>query len=299
MNKPIKQIAFAIMLVLTSVVTFTGCAGLDQNLLGNLKPSVSVQNPRKLGKLAGEGAYLAYVVCKNNPKYDKEVAMCEEVWDKLLAEDGTVTVADINNLAIQMGSAAVADKYGWVYASAVVMGMQAAGALADNAASGNIDTEFLNEFLGGAVEGVNLMKATIPADALIPAEKEKKVKVFECPGGNCTITPSSRDVKYQQRLAQQLIDDGYVDKDEVVKEGHNAWQNCKDLITRCKTLRKYKVEETRCYIHHFIIENGKVKEIEFHMIGYQNGDEPYEYVTNCVTCEMYLELEDLPDEIIF
>lgn len=283
-----KKTITIIMAALAAVIILTGCAGLDQNLLGDIKPSVSVQNPRQLGKLAGEGAYLAYVISKNNPKYDKEVAMCEDIWARIKAGDGTVTVADINNLAIQMGSAAVANKEGWVYGAAVVLGIQAAGAFADKAVAGNVDTEALNEFLAGAVEGVNLMQATIPADALIPAEQEKKVKVFDCPDGNCTVTAGSRNVKFQQRMAQQILDEGYADKEEVVKEGHNAWQNCKDLIARCKMLRKYKVDETRCYIHHFTVENGKLKAIEFRMIL-----DDTEIITTCVSCESYLELDEL------
>lgn len=288
-----KKTAFIIMLMLSAAFVITGCAGIDKGLLGDIKPSIAAtRSPKQLGKTAGQGAYLAYVVCKNNPKYDKEVAMCEETWQKLVADDGTVTIADINNLAIQMGSAAVADKYGWVYGAAMATGMQAAGAFADNAIAGKFSKEEANQFFEGLVEGVRLMQATIPADALIPAEKEKKVRVFDCPDGNCTVTAGSRDVKFQQRMAQQIIDDGYADKDEVVKEGHNAYTNCKDLVTRCKMLRKYKVSETRCYIHHFTVKDGKLAEIEFRMIGNES-----EFKTICVSCEAYLELEDREEEI--
>lgn len=285
---------FAIIAMCLLAFVMAGCGSLDLSQIGDVKPAVSVQNPRKLGKIAGQGMYLGYVIGKNNPKYSEEIALCEELWARLQANDGTITVADINNLAVQLGSKAVADKEGWVYGAAVAMGMQAAGSFADQAVAGKVDTEAFNEFLAGVSEGVALMQATIPADALVPAEQEKKVKVFDCPDGNCTITAGSRDVKYQQRLAQQIVDDGYADKDEVVKEGHNAYTNCKDLVTRCKMLRKYKVEETLCYIHHFTVENGKLKEIEFRML---NGET--EFATTCVACEQYLELLDLPDDIEF
>lgn len=295
MNKFMKKIAFAIMLVLACAVTFTGCAGLDSALLGDIKPSTNIQNPRKLGKTVGRGAVLAYVICKSSGKNEEALAQCEEIWKKLQADDGTVTIADINNLAIEMGSAAVADKEGWVYGAAVATAMQIAGAYADKAIGGQLDIDTANEFLAGLVEGANLTLASLPADAFTPSEKEESVKVFDCPEGNCTITASSRDVKYQRRLAQQLIDEERVNPDEVVKEGHNAYTNCKDLVSRCKKLRTYKVDETRCYLHHVVLdEKGMVKEIEFRMIL-----DDTEIVTNCVGCEQYYELADLPDDIEF
>lgn len=296
-NKIFATIAMVLM-AFALMLTTTGCNGLDPNLLGNVTPSISgTMSPYKAGVIVGEGAWVAYGVCHGNEKYADEIAMAEEIWQKIEAEE-TVSIGTLNTLALQIGQKALEDKYGYIYAATIILAVNAMGNIADDAVAGNINTDEVNEFLNGVRDGVKRGQSIIPAELLASADKEKKVKVFDCPDGNCTITPGSRNVKYQQRLAQQIIDEGYADPNEVVKEGHNAWQNCKDLVTRCKTLRKYKVEETRCYIHHFTIKDGKLAEIEFHMIGFQN-DASWEYVTNCVTCEIYLELENLPDDIEF
>lgn len=129
---------------------------------------------------------------------------------------------------------------------------------------------------------------------VLKKQKAGTAKAFDCKDGNCIIVIDNRSISFQTRVAQQLIDDGYAVEGEVVKEGHNTWQNCKDLIERCKVLNKFGVDETRCYIHDFTIEKGVLKTIEFRMIGFEG-----EFVTDCVACCVYLELEDIPDDIEF
>lgn len=289
--------AFAALIILPA----TGCTSTKKtNLIGTVKNVIIGEDYEAAGKTVGEAGYMAYVILKNNPKYEKYTAKCEELYAALDdAESETVKLGTINTVAMEVMQVALTAKYGYAKAQLITTGVRIGGAVADRIIAKKVDTVAADKFVKGFKDGIDIAKAKTPADALIPAEKEQKIKVFECPDGNCTVTPGSRDVKFQQRLAQQLIDDGYADKDEVVKEGHNAYTNCKDLITRCKTLRKFNVSETRCYIHHFTIEGGKLKEIEFHMIGYVNGSEPYEYKTNCVTCEAYIELDNLPDDIEF
>jgi hypothetical protein len=291
----------AVMMVCSILFFCEGCqTAKSTSLIGTVKQVIIGDDYEAAGKVVGEAGYMAYVILKGNPKYEKYVQKCEELYSALNnAESETVKLGTINTVAMEIMNVALTAKYGYVKAQLITTGVRIGGAVADRIIAKRVDTIAADKFVKGFKEGLDLAIAKTPADALIPAEKEQKIKVFDCPDGNCTFTSGSRDVKFQQRLAQQLIDDGYVDKNEAVKEGHNAYQNCKDLITRCKTLRKFNVEETRCYIHHFTIEGGKLKEIEFHMIGYTNGDEPYEYVTNCVTCEMYIELDNLPDDVEF
>lgn len=129
---------------------------------------------------------------------------------------------------------------------------------------------------------------------VLKKQKAGTAKAFECKDGNCIIVIDDRTVNFQTRVAQQLIDDGYANPDEKVEEGHNAYQNCKDLIERCKVLSKFDKKETRCYIREFTIEGGVLKTIEFRMVGYEG-----EFVTDCVACCVYLELDDIPDDIEF
>ena len=129
---------------------------------------------------------------------------------------------------------------------------------------------------------------------VLKKQKAGTAKAFDCKDGNCIIVIDNRAIGFQTRVAQQIIDDGYADPNEEVKEGHNAYQNCKDLIERCKVLNKFGVDETRCYIRTFTIEGGVLKTIEFRMVGYEG-----EFVTDCVACCVYLELDNIPGDIEF
>jgi hypothetical protein len=283
-----------IMAAILAVATMTGCTSTGkQSLLGSVKQVIVGEDYEAAGKVAGEAGYMAYVILKGDKKYEKYTTKCEELYAALdNAESETVKLGTINTVALEVMEVALTAKEGYAKAKLITTGVRIGGAVADRIIAKKVDTVAADKFIKGFKEGLDLAMAKTPADALIPAEEEQKVKVFDCPDGNCTITAGSRDVKFQQRMAQQIIDDGYADKNEVVKEGHNAYTNCKDLITRCKTLRKFNVAETRCYIHHFTVENGKLKNIEFRMI----LDEG-EIVTNCVTCESYPELNGLDKDL--
>jgi hypothetical protein len=217
MNKLMKKIAFAIMLVLACMM-FTGCKGLDQSLLGNATPAVSVtKNPYNAGVLVGEGAWVAYGVCQGNEKYADEIAICEKVWQKLEAEEA-VDIGTLNNLALQIGQKAVQEKYGYVYAGAIMLAVNAMGSMVDNSIAGNINTEGIGEFLNGVRDGVRKGQAIIPKEAFAPDPKPEK-KAFECPDGNCDIVVTNRNVKHQRAIAQQLIDEEWVKKGDKPREG--------------------------------------------------------------------------------
>lgn len=296
MKKTIHNaITLIVMLALiASSCLWTGCSSNGKtNLLGSVKQVIVGDDYEAAGKAVGEAGYMAYVILKGDSKYNKYTTKCEELYAALdNAESETVKLGTINQVALEVMQVALTAKYGYVKAQLITTGVRIGGVVADRIIARRVDTIAADKFIKGFKEGLDLAIAKTPADALIPAEKEQKVKAFDCPDGNCTITAGSRDVKFQQRMAWQIIDEGYADKDEVVKEGHNAYTNCKDLITRCKTLRKFNVAETRCYIHHFTVENGKLKNIEFRMI-LDDG----EIVTNCVTCESYPELNGLDKDI--
>lgn len=285
---------FCLVALIVSSCLWTGCANTGkQSLLGSVKQVIVGEDYEAAGKVAGEAGYMAYVILKGDKKYEKYTTKCEELYAALdNAESETVKLGTINTVALEVMEVALTAKEGYAKAKLITTGVRIGGAVADRIIAKKVDTVAADKFIRGFKEGLDLAMAKTPADALIPAEEEQKVKVFDCPDGNCTITAGSRDVKFQQRMAQQIIDDGYADKNEVVKEGHNAYTNCKDLITRCKTLRKFNVAETHCYIHHFTVENGKLKNIEFRMI----LDEG-EIVTNCVTCESYPELNGLDKDL--
>lgn len=288
-----KKFAIAIMCALA--LCMVGCTNIDRNLLGDVKPALSAKDPYTLGKWAGQGGYIAYGICKGSGKNAEAVAMCEEIWSKVQADD-EITVADINNLALQMGGAALNDKYGYVYSYAILLAVQAAGSVADQAADDKLDTEAMNEFLRGVKDGVKLGQTVMPPEAFKPVEKPK-TKAFDCPDGNCKVVVGSRDIKHQTNVAKQLIEEGYVSKEDKRVNDYTptAYENLTELIERCKILKKFKVGETLCYIKTFECEGGKLKSIEFRMI----QDDGTEIVVDCVGCCTMPELDELGDDIEF
>lgn len=302
MNKFMKKIAFTIMLVLACMVMFTGCKGLDQSLLGNATPAVSVtKNPYNAGVLVGEYAWVAYGVCQGNEKCADEIALCEEIWQKLEAEEA-VDIGTLNNLALQIGQKAVQEKYGYVYAGAIMLAVNAMGSMVDNSIAGNIDTEGIGEFLNGVRDGVRKGQAIIPKEAFAPDPKPEK-KAFECPDGNCDIVVTNRNVKHQRAIAQQLIDEGWVKKGDKPREGmeESDYKNVDDFINRCATLKKYSVKTTDLYIKRFKCKTVKnetgedvrsLENIEFKMIVKdEDTGEAKEFDVFCVSCQDVPEID--------
>lgn len=283
-----KKITVIIMCALALCIV--GCKSLDISKIGDIKPSVNVNDPYKLGKAVGYGGYLGYGVCKNNPKYENQVALCEEIWVKLEAGDDTLTVADLNNLALQMAATAVSEKEGYVYGAAILLAGQAAGSFADQVIAEKVNTESVNLFLAGVQAGVKQAQAVIPPEAFKPVEKSK-TKAFDCPDGNCEVVVGSRDVKHQTRVAKQLIEEGYVDKDAKRKDEYTPtdYENLDQLIKRCAILKKYGVSETLCYLRTFKCQGGKLVSIEFRMI----QEDGTELVIDCVGCCTMPELDDI------
>ena len=294
----IKKITNLVMaLMMTSLLVFTllgaGCAAMKNgkpSLLGTVKDVIVGNDYEAAGKTVGEAAYMGFLILEGNPKYDKYTEKCKELYKALdNAESETVKLGTVNSIAMEVMQVALTAKYGYVKAQLITTGVRIGGAVADRIIANKVDTVAADKFIKGFKEGIDLAIAKTPADALTELEKPK---AFECKDGNCTVTVGSRDVQYQRKVAKQLIDDGYADKNEKPKEGaHTAYQNLKDLQERCKVLRKFGVAETNCYIHHFTVKDGKLAEIEFRMISY-DGEE---FVTDCVTCCTMPELESVEE----
>ena len=279
--------------LIASSCLWTGCASNgNSGLLGTVKQVIVGDDYEAAGKVVGEAGYDAYVILKGNPKYDKYTKKCEEIYAALDAQDAELKIGTINTVAMEVMNAALTVKYGYAKAQLITTGVRIGGAVADRIIAKRVDAVAADQFLKGFKQGVDLAIARTPADALIPIEKEPKEKAFECPNGNCSIVVGTRNCKVQKAVAKQLIDEKYVDKDEkrVEELKHTPYENCKELIARIKNLRKFGVEETACYIHHFVIKEGKLAEIEFRMY---SGEEYGETIIYCVECCMTPELDFL------
>lgn len=265
-----------------------GCTSVTP-MFGNVAQVIVGDDYEAAGKAVGEAGYTAYVILKGNPKYDKYTKKCEELYAALDAADSDVNIGTINTVAMEVMNAALTVKYGYAKAQLITTGVRIGGAVADRIIAKRVDAVAAEQFLKGFKQGLDLAIAKTPADAFVEVEKPK---AFDCKDGNCSVIVGSRDVRHQQKVAKQLIDDGYVDKDEKPKEGElTVYQNLNDLQERCKVLRKFNVDETRCYIHHFVVKDGKLTEIEFRMIDFDGT----EFVTTCVGCCTMLELAEVEE----
>ncbi len=260
------------------------------SLLGTVKNVLIGDDYEAAGKTFGEACYMGYLILEGNPKYKEYTDKCKELYKALdAAEAETVKLGTVNTVAMEVMQVALTAKYGYVKAQLITSAVRIGGAVADRIIARRVDTVAADKFIKGFKEGIDLAIAKTPPDALVEPEKPK---AFDCKDGNCTVVVGSRDAQHQRKVAKQLIEDGYADKNEKPKEGeHTAYQNLTDLQERCKVLRKFGVAETNCYIHHFVIKDGKLAEIEFRMISF-DGEE---FVTDCVSCCTMPELDGLEE----
>ena len=280
---------FALLVVVS--LTSIGCktAG-GPSLLGTVKNVLIGDDYEAAGKTFGEASYMGYLILEGNPKYKEYTDKCKELYKALdNAESETVKLGTVNTVAMEVMEVALTAEYGYVKARLITSAVRIGGAVADRIIARRVDTVAADKFINGFKEGLDLAIAKTPADALVEPEKPK---AFDCKDGNCTVVVGSRDAQHQRKVAKQLISDGYADKNEKPKEGaHTTYQNLKDLQERCKVLRKFGVSETNCYIHHFVVKDGRLTEIEFRMISF-DGEE---FVTDCVSCCTMPELDGLEE----
>ena len=293
MKKTIHN-AFTLIVMLALIVSsclWTGCSTTGKtSLLGSVKQVIVGDDYEAAGKAVGEAGYTAYVILKGNPKYEKYTKKCEELYAALDdAESETVKLGTVNQVALEVMQAALTAKYGYAKASLITTGVRIGGAVADRIIAKRVDAVAADQFLKGFKQGLDLAIAKTPADAFA---EPYKPKAFDCKDGNCTVIVGSRAVRHQRNVAQQLIDEGYADKDAKPKADGNptAYQNLKDLIERCDTLKKLNVAETNCYIHHFTVKDGKLAEIEFRVL-----DDGKEVAIDCVSCCALSELDDIAE----
>ena len=292
MKKTIHNV-FTLLVMLALIVSsclWTGCSTTGKtSLLGSVKQVIVGDDYEAAGKAVGEAGYTAYIILKGNPKYDKYTKKCEELYAALDAADSDVKIGTVNTVAMEVMNAALTVKYGYAKAQLITTGVRIGGAVADRIIARRVDAVAAEQFLKGFKQGLDLAIAKTPADAFAEVEKPK---AFECKDGNCTVIVGSRAVRHQKNVSQQIIDEGYVDKDEKPKADGNpsVYQNLKDLIERCNTLKKLNVAETNCYIHHFTVRDGKLAEIEFRVL-----DDGKEVAIVCVSCCALSELDDITE----
>jgi hypothetical protein len=288
---------FILLAACIAIVGMTGCTQVSKGFFGNLSKVVLPDDYEVAGQMTGEAAYMAYVIMKGDPKYDKYTAKMEEIYKALEAgEKESLVMGDLNNTFLEVMRVAMTAKYGYVKGALVTDGIRIGGVIADRIVSGKVDTVKAEQYLNGVKKGVDNAIATTPADAFTEFQKptEEDKRIIRCPDGNCKGDLSgNKKVSYQAQVAKELLDSGWVDPNgEPLEEGgHNIYQNLQDFVERCKILKKFGVKKTVLYLGKYEIKDNKLVDLEF-WFQEENGEL---YKVTCVSCMNIPELADIAD----
>lgn len=267
-----------LFLVLTMLVGVTGCRNMGgKSFFGTLKGVVIGDDYEAAGKMVGEAGYMAYVIMKGDPKYDKYTAKMEEIY-KLVDESGTFDTASINQTILDVARVALSAKYGYVYGTLITDGIRVGGVIADRLVMKNVSAADATLYAKGIKEGVDEARAKTPASALDEAaakakEKAEKAKAkaegkeaeleakkkdewakpvyITCkPVKVCTYKFTNRSLSVQKRIAQELDKFGFLDPNEEPADEYSMtkYQNVKDFIERCERLEKFNVKKVNVWI---------------------------------------------------
>ena len=284
-------------LFLAMILAFgmVGCKNFDGGFFGNVKKVILPDDYEEAGRMVGDASYMAYVILKGDPKYDKYTSKMEEIWTALEAgEKDSFTMGDLNNTFLEVMRVAMTAKYGYVKGALITDGIRVGGVLADRLITSKVDTVKAELYLKGVKEGVESAIAATPSDAFVefqkPAEEDKKI--IRCPDGNCKGDLSKkRGVSTIAQAAQEFLDSGFLDKNEEAPVGeHNKYQNMEQLVDRCKLLKKFGVKKSLMYIGEYEIKDGKCIKLDIWL-----EDEESVIKVTCVGCMPVDELLDVPD----
>ena len=301
-----KKALLFIMAALVATLVFTGCSSTKggKSLLGSVKEVIIGDDYYSAGETLGNVSVTAYTILKGNPKYDKYTGKMEELWDALNKAEGGVTAGSVNELALEVAQVALTAKYGYAKSRLITTGIRIGGAVADRIIAKKVDEVAAEQFLQGFKTGIDKALADLPPDAFAPTEKVEE-KAFECDGGNCDILVTDRSVKKQRAIAEQLIDEKWVKKTDLPREGmeESDYKNVSDFIERCKVLKKFGVKTTDMYIKRFKCKtvqgtDGKdirsLENIEIKLIiTDEDTGETKEYDVKCVGCTDIPEIAKL------
>lgn len=286
---------FILLTACIAIVGMTGCTQVSKGFFGNLSKVILPDDYEVAGQMTGEAAYMAYVIMKGDPKYDKYTAKMEEIYKALEAgEKESLVMGDLNNTFLEVMRVAMTAKYGYVKGALITDGIRIGGVIADRIVSGKIDTIKAEQYLNGVKKGVDNAIANTPAEAFTEFQKptEEDKKIIRCEDGNCKGDLSKkRKVSYIAQAAQELLDTGYIDKNEQAPTGeHNTYENLEQLIERCKLLKKFGVKKSLMYIGEYEFKDGKCVKLD---IWLEDGEELLK--VTCVGCMPVDELLEVPD----
>ena len=272
-----KKIALILIACFLSLVCFTGCTSVGKNFFGIVKGVVIQDDYEAAGRMVGEAGYMAYVIMKGDPKYDKYTAKAEEIYAALDNAEGFDT-ASMNQVILEIMKAALTAKYGYVKATLITDGIRIGGVIADRLILKDVSAADATLYVKGLKEGIDEARGKTPAIALDEAEAKRQEKLAKekakqegkekekeeqekdewakpvyitcAPVKTCSYKFNDRTLAVQKRIAQELDKFGFLDKTEQPADEYTVpkYKNVEALITRCEDLEKFGVKKLNVWI---------------------------------------------------
>lgn len=301
-----KKIIILIMAAIVAITAFTGCTSTGKNFFGIVKGVVIGDDYEAAGRMVGEAGYMAYVVMKGDPKYDKYTAKAEEIYAALDNAEGFDT-ASVNQIFLEVMQAALTAKYGYVKAVLITDGIRIGGVIADRLIVQKVSSADATLYVKGIKEGIDNARAGTPVEALDQAaaeraaklakdEARKNAKYITCKEGVCEYDFSKmRSTAKQLALAKELKDDGWLDYTEQTSAEVLVTKadNVEHFIDRTTVMKKFKVQTLRVWITYIKVDAAahKLVDIKFALLDYDDTL----IDVDCVSCVTDIELLDAED----
>lgn len=272
-----KKLFNVLLIAVMSALVLTGCTSTSKNFFGLVKGVVIGDDYEAAGRMVGEAGYMAYIVMKGDPKYDKYTAKMEEVYAALDAA-GDFDTGSLNQTILEVARVALTAKYGYVYGTLITDGIRVGGVIADRLILKNVSATDATLYAKGLKEGIDEARSKTPLSALDEAEKARqekiakekakkeaeaagkeyieedewaKAKYITCkPVNTCVYKFKDRTLATQKRIAQELDKFGFLDEKEEPADEYSVTKhhNVMALITRCEDLEKYGIKKLNVWI---------------------------------------------------
>lgn len=272
----------SLFVALVLVVGMTGCTNTGKSFFGVVKNVVIGDDYEAAGRMVGNAGYMAYVIMKGDPKYDKYTAKAEEIYAALDNAESFDT-ATVNQVFLEILQAALTARYGYFKAVAITNGVRIGGVVADRLILKNVSATDANLYVKGLKEGIDEARADTPIEALDAAaasykekaekaKNEASAKYIVCEAGK----PCDLDFSKMRSTAKQLVlaneimagvkEGKYLDPAEQRDAELNPtkYENLVDFIERTTNMKKFKVKKLRCWIGKVhVTAEGKMDVLEF------------------------------------
>ncbi len=227
-----KILLLLVMIVMCSAVFFLAACGTTKTPLKDaLGNTLAVTDYKLAGEAVGEAGYYAYCDLKQDAKYDKYTAYCEQIYAALEAAQGgdasaAIDAAAINDAALQVLNVVLAAKYGPSQAALITAGARLGLGFAYNLVKRNIPEDKLTLYLDGVWAGIQKAKKNGADWLKEPTEIDVLVKME--PSEECGLQCIEDKIRakldagglteYDRKRLEKRLDHFQKEKEKIEKE---------------------------------------------------------------------------------